>query len=71
MIFVFDQRLLYPTASLYYIHKIIYNAVFQSHHNIKISKTNIGINQNNFISKKGKATAKICSHCRFSYTAFS
>ena len=52
MIFVFDQRLLYPApTSLYYIHKIIYNAVFNSHHNIKISKTNIGINQNNFISK--------------------
>ena len=71
MSFILYKCLLDAAVILDYIYKSVYNPVFESHYNIKITKSYICINKNNFLSLHRQTCAKIGSRSCLSNTAFS
>ena len=69
--FVANQRLLDAAASFHDVYKIVYNPVFQSHDDIQIPQTDIGIDQYNLSSSRRQTGSDVCGRRCFSDTAFS
>ena len=66
-----DQCLFQAAAPIDHINQIINNTVLQSHDNIQISESDIGIYNCNLFSHGSQSGPDICHGGGFSNTAFS